>query len=56
MKHIKTFFRNTTIGDRLNHYIAIHIHCGKTDQHNMVELAGNFKDGNQARLQVFGNF
>ena len=36
------FFRNTSTGNRLNHCIIVHVHCGKTDQSNM-EVAKDFK-------------
>ena len=31
VKHIKIFFRNTSTGNRLNHYSISHVHCGKTN-------------------------
>ena len=56
-KHVETFFRSTLIGNKINHYyIIFHIHCRKTDQLNMLEVAKDFKDANQARLKVFGRF
>ena len=41
-RQIKFFFRNTSTGNRLNHCIIVHVHCGKTDQSNM-EVAKDFK-------------
>ena len=34
----------------------LHDHCKKTDQLNMIEIAKEFVDGNQARLKTFGRF
>ena len=39
MKRIKTYLRNTT--NRLNHCILLHVHCKKTDQLNMIEIANS---------------
>ena len=39
MNRIKTYLRNTTSGNQLNHYILLHVHCKKTDQLNMIEIA-----------------
>ena len=49
MKHIKTYLRSTTSGNRLNH-------CKKTYQLNMIEIAKEFVGYNQATLQTFGMF
>ena len=49
MKHIKTYLRSTTSGNRLNH-------CKKTYQLNMIEIAKEFVGDNQATLQTFGMF
>ena len=56
MKHIGPFLRNTTVRNRLNHHIILNVHCGMTNQPNVVEFARDFKVGNQARSQVFRRF
>ena len=39
MKRIKMYLRNTTSGNQLNHPMLLHVHCKKTDQLNMIEIA-----------------
>ena len=56
MKRIKTYLRNTTRGNRLNHCMLLHVHCKKTDQLNMIEIAKEVIGDNQARPQTFGRF
>ena len=56
MKRIKTYLRNTTSGNRLNHCMLLHVHCKKTDQLNMIEIAKEVIGDNQARPQTFGRF
>ena len=50
MKRIKTYLRSTTSGNRLNHCMLLHVHCKKTDQLNMIEIAKEFVGDNQANL------
>ena len=38
MAHTKTYLRSTTSGNRLNHYMLLHVHCRKTNQLNMIEI------------------
>ena len=56
MKRIKTYLKNTTSGNRLNHSMLLHVHCKKTDQLNMIEITKGFVGDNQARLRTFGRF
>ena len=56
MKRIKTYLRNTTSGNRLNHCMLLHVHCKKTDQLNMIEIDKEVIGDNQARPQTFGRF
>ena len=39
MKRIKVYLRNTISGNQLNHSMLLHVHCKKTDQLNMIEIA-----------------
>ena len=36
--------------------MLLHVNCKKTDQLNMIEIAKEFVDNNQARLQTFDRF
>ena len=54
LKRIKTYLRNTTSGNRLNHCMLLHVHCKKTDQLKMIKIAKEFVGDNRARLQIFG--
>ena len=56
MKRIKVYLRNTISGNQLNHSMLLHVHCKKTDQPNMIEIAKEFVGDNQARLPTFGRF
>ena len=56
MKFIKTYLRSTTSGNRLSHCFLLHVHCKKTDQLNMIEIAKELVGDNQVRLQTFGRF
>ena len=56
MKRIKTYLRSTTSGNRLNHCMLLHVHCKKTDQLNMIEIAKELVGDIQVRLQTFGRF
>ena len=56
MKRIKTYLRNTIIGNRLNHWMLLHVHWKKADQLNMIEIAKEFVGDNEARLRTFGRF
>ena len=55
MKRIKTYLRSTTSGNLLNHCMLLHIHCKKTDQLNMTEIAKELVGNNQERLRTFGS-
>ena len=55
VKPIKTYLRSTASGNRLNHCMLLHVHCKKTDQLNMIEIAKEFVGDNQARLRTFEN-
>ena len=50
----ENLFRNATTGNRLNRYIILHLHCGKTNQPIKVEAAKDFSGSIQARLNAFG--
>ena len=57
MKRIKTYLRSTTRGNRLNHFMLLHVHCKKTDLLNMpIEIAKKFVGDNKARVRTFGRF
>ena len=53
MKRIKNYLRNTKSRNWLNHCMLLHVHCKKTDQLNMIEIAKEFVGDNQARLRTF---
>ena len=36
--------------------MLLRVHCKKTDQLNMIEIAKEFVGDNQARLPTFGRF
>ena len=55
-KCIKTYLRNNTSENRLNHCMLLHVHCKKTDQINMTEIANEFVGNDQTRLQTYGMF
>ena len=54
IKHIKSYLRSTTSGNRLNHCMLLHVHCKNTDQLHMIEIAKEFVGDTQARLRTFG--
>ena len=53
---IKIFFRNSTTGNRSTYHIILNVHCGKSDQPNVVEVTKYFRGSNLEGLQVFGRF
>ena len=53
---MKYFLRNITARIWANHCIMVLVYCAKSNKPNMVEVAGDFKGSNQARLQVFERF
>ena len=52
IKHIKSYLRSTTSGNRLNHCMLLHVHCKNTDQLHMIEIAKEFVGDTQARLRT----
>ena len=56
MKRIKMYLRSTRSGNRLNQCMLLDIHCKKTDQLDMIEIAKEFVGDNQAKLQTCDRF
>ena len=56
MNRIKTYLRNSTSDNRLNHLMFLHVHSDKTDNIKIREVTQEFVRDNQTRLRVFGRF
>ena len=55
IKRNKTYLRSTTSENLLNQCMLLYVHCKKTDQLNMIEIAKELVGDNQARLRTFGS-
>ena len=42
MRRIKTYLRNSTTNNRLNHCIVVDVHTEDVDKMNMIEIAKEF--------------
>ena len=56
MKRVRTYLCSTTSDCRLNHLMVLHVHKGRTDSLNMVEVANAFVKRNDSRHPIFGIF
>ena len=56
MKRIKTYLRNSTTNNRLNHCMVAHVHAEDVDKMNTIEIARDFIEYSQTRLRIFGRF
>ena len=56
MRRIKTYLRNSTTNNRLNHCMVVHVHVEDVDKMNTIEIAKEFIENSKARLRIFGRF
>ena len=56
MRRIKTYLRNSTTNNRLNHCMVVHVHAEDVDKMNTIEIAKEFIENSQAQLRIFGRF
>ena len=56
MRRIKTYLRNSTTNNRLNHCMAVHVYAEDVDKMNTIEIAKEFNENSLARLRIFGRF
>ena len=54
MRRLKTYLRNTMCQSRLNHVMLLNIHQEKLDALSMDDIAGEFIQGNDHKLRLFG--
>ena len=54
MKRVKTYLKNSTSYNRLNHLMFLHVYCDKTDAIDIADVANEFVGDNQTRFRVFG--
>ena len=53
MERVKTYLRNSTSDNRLNHLMFLHVHCDTTDAIDIADVANELVGDNQTRLRVF---
>ena len=56
MRRIKTYLRNSTTNNRLNHCMVVHVHAEDVGKMNTIEIAKEFIENSQAQLCIFGRF
>ena len=56
MRRVKTYLRNTTGQERLNHLMMLHVHCEKTDSLDLTKVANEFVSYRDRRFSFFGKF
>ena len=55
MKRLKSYLRSTMGQSRLNHLMILNIYK-EIDKMNLIDVAEEFVQGNEHRLQIFGKF
>ena len=55
-RRIKTYLRNSTTNNRLNHCMVVHVHAEHVEKMNTIEIAKEFIENSQARLRIFDRF
>ena len=56
MKRLKSYLRSTMGQSRLNHLMILNIYKEILDKMNLIDVAEEFVQGNEHRLQIFGKF
>ena len=56
LKRVKTYLRNTVTDKRLNNLLVLHVHKDMTDAIDLVDVANEFVQGRENRIQIFGKF
>ena len=56
MRRIKTYLRNSTTNNRLNHCMVVHVHAEDVGKMNTIEIGKEFIENSQAQLCIFGRF
>ena len=52
IKRVKTYLKNSTSDNRLNHLMFLHVDCDKTDAIDIAEVANEFVGDNHTRLRM----
>ena len=56
MRRIKSYLRNSTGQERLNHLMTLSTYKEELDKLNLLEVANEFVSDNESRLRFFGKF
>ena len=56
LRRAKMYLQSTMTQKRLNHIMMLHVHKGKTNALDLIDVANNFVSGSEHRLSIFGKF